>query len=149
MLTRQSLKPVAAGIAVFFTLFQIWFTSFGVLEGTQMRADFVAFVMVLIFLLKPPYTPKNGRPENPLVILCDLCCCVLAIAIAAYITLHTDEIMERMRYVDDIPETARWLGILAVVLTLEVTRRMTGWPLVIIRWSSWPMPSGATCCPRR
>ena len=132
MLTRQSLKPVAAAVAIVFTLFQIWFTSFGVLEGTQMRADFVAFVMVLIFLLKPPYTPKDGRSENLLVILCDLCCCVLAIAIAAYITLHTDEIMERMRYVDDIPETARWLGILAVVLTLEVTRRMTGWPLVII-----------------
>ena len=35
MLTRASLKPLAAAVAIIFTLFQIWFTAFGVLEGTE------------------------------------------------------------------------------------------------------------------
>lgn len=132
MLTREGLKPVATVIAVTFTIFQIWFTTFGVLEGTLMRADFVAFVMVLIFLLKPPFKSHENKPENPIFIVMDLCLAALAIVIAVYITMNSQEIMERMRYVDDISPTARWLAIATVALTLEITRRMTGLPLVII-----------------
>lgn len=40
--------------------------------------------------------------------------------------------MERMRYVDDVSATGRLLAAAALLLTLEITRRTTGWPLVII-----------------
>lgn len=132
MLTRQSLKPVASVIAVCFTLFQIWFTSFGVLEGTQMRADFVGFVMVLIFLLKPPFKKIEGHAESQAIILMDIGLAILSAIIALYITFHSQEIIERMRYVDEVTPDAFFLGVCAIILTLEVTRRMTGWPLVII-----------------
>ncbi len=132
MLTRESLKPLAAAVAIIFTLFQIWFTAFGVLEGTTMRADFLGFVMVLIFLLHPPFKMKEGRKEPAALIVLDLCLSVLAVVIAAYITINSAEIMERMRYVDDVSATGRLLAAAALLLTLEITRRTTGWPLVII-----------------
>lgn len=62
----------------------------------------------------------------------DLGLCALAIAIAAYVTLNSDEIIERMRYIDEVSASAAFLGFSAVLLTLEVTRRTTGLPLVII-----------------
>lgn len=132
MLTRATFKPVAAVIAIAFTLFQIYFTAFGVLEGTSMRADFLGFVMVLILLLVPPFRVKEGKREHPALVVADLGLCVLAVAIAAYITLNSDDILQRMRYVDDVTPTAMFLGFSAVALTLEVTRRTTGLPLVII-----------------
>ena len=132
MPTRASLKPLATAIAILFTLFQIYFTAFGVLEGTTMRADFLGFVMVLIFLLYPPFKYPEGRKEPAFFVMMDLCLCVLAIAISAYITLHSEEIMMRMRYAEEVPPMAFFLGVCAIVLTLEVTRRTTGWPLVII-----------------
>ena len=132
MLTRASLKPVATAIAILFTLFQIYFTAFGVLEGTTMRADFLGFVMVLIFLLYPPFKPVEGKKEPVILVLLDICLCILAIAISAYITLHSDEIMMRMRYAEEVPPLAFFLGSCAIALTLEATRRTTGFPLVII-----------------
>ena len=117
MLTRESLKPLAAAVAIIFTLFQIWFTAFGVLEGTTMRADFLGFVMVLIFLLHPPFKMKEGRKEPAALIVLDLCLSVLAVVIAAYITINSAEIMERMRYVDDVSATGRLLAAAALLLT--------------------------------
>lgn len=132
MLTRETLKPIAFGISIVFALFQIYFTAFGVLEGTVMRADFLGFVMVLILLLFPPFKPKAGQKEPTPLVIMDLGLCVLAIAIAAYVTINSDEIIERMRYIDEVSTSAAFLGFFAVLLTLEVTRRTTGLPLVII-----------------
>lgn len=132
MLTRKALKPVAMVLAIAFSLFQIYFTVFGVLEGTMMRADFVCFIMVLILLLFPAIQPKDGREEPWGLILMDMGLCVLAVAIAAYITINNDDILQRMRYAEDVSQTAFFFGFAAVALTLEITRRTTGWPLVII-----------------
>lgn len=132
MLTRASLKPLAAVIAILFALFQIWFTAFGVLEGTTMRADFLGFVMVLIFLLYPPFKTTEGKTESVFLVLLDLGLCILALVIAVYITMHSDEIMTRMRYAEEVPPLARFLACCAILLTLEATRRTTGFPLVII-----------------
>ncbi len=132
MLTRASLKPLAAVVAIVFTCFQIYFTAFGVLEGTSMRADFVGFVMVLIFLLHPPFKVRKGGREHSAFIVADVCLCVLAVVIAAYITLNSEDIMARMRYMDEVSLSAKILGFSAIALTLEITRRTTGLPLVII-----------------
>ena len=104
-LTREGIKPVAKGFALALALFQIWFTTgFGVLDGSMMRVMFVSFITVLVFLFIPCRKYKENEKEPTLFLLIDLCCAGLAIATAVYFALH---------------------------LT-EITRRTTGWALVIV-----------------
>ena len=132
-LTREGIKPVAKGFALALALFQIWFTTgFGVLDGSMMRVMFVSFITVLVFLFIPGRKYKENEKEPTLFLLIDLCCAGLAIATAVYFALHLTEITARMRYIDDVTPAAKFFAAATVLLVLEITRRTTGWALVIV-----------------
>ena len=132
-LTREGIKPVAKGFALALALFQIWFTTgFGVLDGSMMRVMFVSFITVLVFLFIPCRKYKENEKEPTLFLLIDLCCAGLAIATAVYFALHLTEITTRMRYIDDVTPAAKFFAAATVLLVLEITRRTTGWALVIV-----------------
>lgn len=132
-LTREGIKPVAKGFALALALFQIWFTTgFGVLDGSMMRVMFVSFITVLVFLFIPGRKYKENEKEPTLFLLIDLCCAGLAIATAVYFALHLTEITTRMRYIDDVTPAAKFFAAATVLLVLEITRRTTGWALVIV-----------------
>mgnify|MGYP000295464495 FL=1 len=132
-LTREGIKPVAKGFALALALFQIWFTTgFGVLDGSMMRVMFVSFITVLVFLFIPCRKYKENKKEPTLFLLIDLCCAGLAIATAVYFALHLTEITTRMRYIDDVTPAAKFFAAATVLLVLEITRRTTGWALVIV-----------------
>ena len=132
-LTREGIKPVAKGFALALALFQIWFTTgFGVLDGSMMRVMFVSFITVLVFLFIPCRKYKENEKEPTLFLLIDLCCAGLAIATAVYFALHLTEITTRMRYIDDVTPAAKLFAAATVLLVLEITRRTTGWALVIV-----------------
>ena len=132
-LTREGIKPVAKGFALALALFQIWFTTgFGVLDGSMMRVMFVSFITVLVFLFIPCRKYKENEKEPTLFLLIDLCCAGFAIATAVYFALHLTEITTRMRYIDDVTPAAKFFAAATVLLVLEITRRTTGWALVIV-----------------
>ena len=132
-LTREGIKPVAKGFALALALFQIWFTTgFGVLDCSMMRLMFVSFITVLVFLFIPCRKYKENEKEPTLFLLIDLCCAGLAIATAVYFALHLTEITTRMRYIDDVTPAAKFFAAATVLLVLEITRRTTGWALVIV-----------------
>ena len=132
-LTREGIKPVAKGFALALALFQIWFTTgFGVLDGSMMRVMFVSFITALVFLFIPCRKYKENEKEPTLFLLIDLCCAGLAIATAVYFALHLTEITTRMRYIDDVTPAAKFFAAATVLLVLEITRRTTGWALVIV-----------------
>ena len=132
-LTREGIKPVAKGFALALALFQIWFTTgFGVLDGSMMRVMFVSFITVLVFMFIPCRKYKENEKEPTLFLLIDLCCAGLAIATAVYFALHLTEITTRMRYIDDVTPAAKFFAAATVLLVLEITRRTTGWALVIV-----------------
>lgn len=132
-LTREGIKPAARAFALALALFQIWFTTgFGVLDGSMMRVMFVAFITVLIFLFIPGRTCAEGEQEGRLFILLDLVCAGLALATAAYFAMNLEAITTRMRYIDDVPPAAMFFASVTVLLVLEITRRTTGWALVVV-----------------
>ena len=54
------------------------------------------------------------------------------LATAVYFALHLTEITTRMRYIDDVTPAAKFFAAATVLLVLEITRRTTGWALVIV-----------------
>lgn len=132
MLTRTSLKPLISLIAIAFTSFQIFYTTYGVLEGNLMRVIFVAFCMVLTFLIFPMVKPKNGKSEPAFCLWIDFALSGLAILIAVYFIINNIDLMSRMRFIDELSPTMLGLGFLAIALTCEMARRTVGMPIVII-----------------
>jgi len=132
-LTREGIKPIANALALALALFQVWFTSgFGVLDGSMMRVVFVSFITALIFLYIP--FRKFGKDENEPIwcVLLDLCLAILALSVAVWFGMHLEEITTRMRYIDEVSTTAKFFGCVTVLLVFEITRRTTGWALVIV-----------------
>ena len=132
-LTREGIKPFAKALALALALFQIWFTSgFGVLDGSMMRVVFVAFITALIFLYIPCRKYNKDEKEPTWCVLLDLCLALLALSVAVWYGMHLDEITTRMRYIDEVSTSAKFFGCVTVLLVFEITRRTTGWALVIV-----------------
>ncbi|MFQ9866122.1 MAG: hypothetical protein ACLRWP_02935 [Bilophila wadsworthia] len=60
---------------------------------------------------------------------------------------HLTEITTRMRYIDDVTPAAKFFAAATVLLVLEITRRTTGWALVIVASTLILYASSETCCP--
>lgn len=135
-LTREGVKPLAWILGLALALFQVWFTiGFGVLDGSMMRVVFLAFILALVFLFVPAKKVAEGQQESAFIILIDLVCAGLAIATAVYYGIHLNEITTRMRYIDDVTMWDKFFCAVTVLLVLEITRRTTGWALVIVAGS--------------
>ena len=133
--SRKTLAPVASLFAVALTLFQIYSTGgFTVLPTPIQRATHLALVMVLVFLWKPAFKYREGAEPLPMLLL-DLCLAGLALAIGAYVVVNNDALLDRLRYVDPVSDMDYLMGISAVILVLEITRRTAGLPLVIVSLS--------------
>ena len=133
--SRKTLAPVASLFAVALTLFQIYSTGgFTVLPTPIQRATHLALVMVLVFLWKPAFKYREGAEPLPMLLL-DLCLAGLALAIGAYVVVNNDALLDRLRYVDPVSDMDYFMGISAVILVLEITRRTAGLPLVIVSLS--------------
>lgn len=130
--SRKTLAPAASLFAVALTLFQIYSTGgFTVLPTPIQRATHLALVMVLVFLWKPAFKYREGAEPLPMLLL-DLCLAGLALAIGAYVVVNNDALLDRLRYVDPVSGMDYFMGISAVILVLEITRRTAGLPLVIV-----------------
>ena len=131
--TREGIKPIAMAIGLALALFQIWFTTgFGVLDGSMMRVVFVGAITALIFLYIPYRKFGKNEKEPTWSLLLDICLAIIALSVVVWYGIHLNEITTRMRYIDEVSDTAKLLGCITILLTLEITRRTTGWALVIV-----------------
>lgn len=132
-LSREGIKPLAWLFGLALALFQVWFTiGVSVLDGSMMRVAYLAFIIVLIFLYIPYRKFGEGEKEGKITVIIDLVCAGLAIATAVYYAMHLEEITTRMRYIDEVTSADMFFGTITVLLVLEITRRTTGWALVIV-----------------
>ena len=130
---RSRLKPLAYAIGVGLTLFQILFTGgFFVIDTPLLRGIHLSIVMVLVFLLIPVSARYRKQPEPWYLLALDLVCCAVAVATAFYFMLELDNLLERIRYVDEVTGADLFFGTATILLVLEITRRTSGLPLVIV-----------------
>ena len=62
----------------------------------------------------------------------DLVLIAISIAINIYVFQHAEELAERLKYIDEVTNQDIFYGTCLIIVTLEITRRTSGWALVII-----------------
>ncbi|WP_442874241.1 TRAP transporter permease [Cytobacillus sp. NCCP-133] len=110
-----------------FSLFHLYTGIFGMLTAQLQRSIHLGFALALIFLLFPARKKDRGRKHK--VAWYDIILAILGIAVGSYWPLFIDEIVMRAGRLTEIDF---YVGLLAVLLVLEATRRAVGMPITII-----------------
>lgn len=110
-----------------FSLFQLYTSITGVLTAQLQRSIHLGFALSLIFLLFPARKKNRGIQSKPAWY--DIILAILSVAVGAYWPLMIDDLVMR---VGNITTLDFYIGVLAVVLVLEATRRAVGLPITII-----------------
>lgn len=130
---RSRFKGLAYIIGVGLTFFQILFTGgFFVIDTPLLRGVHLSIVMVLVFLLFPISARYKGVKEPWFLVAADLLCCLIAAATVFYFMYELENLLERIRYVDEVTNVDLFFGTATILLVLEVTRRTSGMPLVTV-----------------
>ncbi|WP_313804568.1 TRAP transporter permease [Cytobacillus sp.] len=110
-----------------FSLFHLYTGVFGMLTAQLQRSVHLGFALALIFLLFPARKKDKGKKHK--VAWYDVILAILSVAVGAYWPLFIDEIVMRAGRLTEIDF---YVGLLAVLLVLEATRRAVGLPITII-----------------
>src|SRR5690554_2264713 len=110
-------------VAVIWSLMQLYTAAFGVFPSTLQRAHHVGVALVLIFLL---YPAKKGIKSNKIPWY-DYLFSFLGFAVSAYHVIFYEDLVWRAGLYTDIDMV---VGIIAVLLVLEATRRLAG-PVIV------------------
>lgn len=112
-------------VAIAMSGFHLWTASFGILLAMKQRATHLFFVFLLGFLLYPA-TKKSSRTKIPFY---DFIFTGAGMAVTGYILFFYEELVRRGGRPTSLDI---FMGILAIVLVLEITRRSIGPELPII-----------------
>lgn len=109
-----------------FSLFQLYTSIFGVLTAQLQRSIHLGFALALIFLLFP--ARKKNLSKNK-VTWFDILLALLAVVVGAYWPVMIDELVNRVGRLTPVDFS---IGLAAIVLVLEATRRTVGLPIMVI-----------------
>ena len=117
------LKNVRELLAILLSGFAVYTAAFGVQPDFIQTSVHLSLALILVFTLSAKET------NSPLKVAYDWSLAVLAFITIGYHFIFYQEVASREGV---LTETELWLGIAAVSLLLEGTRRIMGWPLVIL-----------------
>ncbi|OLS35122.1 TRAP transporter permease [Bacillus sp. MRMR6] len=117
---------VFAGLLAF-SLFHLYTGIFGMLTAQLQRSIHLGFALALIFLLFP--ARKKNRGKECKVAWYDYILAMISIVVGAYWPLLIDDLVLRAGTVTQLDF---WVGLSAILLVLEATRRTVGLPITII-----------------
>lgn len=126
------LSRVITGLAALFSLFYLYHARTGTTEPYLVRAIYLAGTYILVIALMPAIKkPAAGRPgwQRALLVIWDLLMLALTVLTFGYFITQFDALVERA---GAITAMDRWMGLIAVVVSLEVARRAMGWSLPLI-----------------
>ncbi|MCQ6274276.1 TRAP transporter permease [Bacillus sp. V3B] len=127
----RKLKGIMGWVIFFgllaFSLFQIYTSVFGVLTAQLQRSIHLGFALALIFLLFPARKKDLGKKHK--IAWYDMILAAASIVVGSYWPLMIDDLVNRVGRLTDIDFL---VGLLAILLVLEATRRAVGLPITII-----------------
>lgn len=114
---------VVAGV-----VFHLYTAAFGVFESWLQRIIHLSWVFPLAFYYWPMFksSPKNKLPWYDILLI------LLSLIPFAFALVNSEEILFRVAQVDEVTTAQSLVGILLILLLIETTRRLLGWPLTII-----------------
>ncbi|AYA75157.1 TRAP transporter permease [Bacillus sp. Y1] len=110
-----------------FSLFQVYTSIFGVLTAQLQRSIHLGFALALIFLLFP--ASKKNKSKNHKVAWYDALLAIASVVVGAYWPLMIDDLVLRVGMLTPVDY---YIGLIAIILVLEATRRAVGLPITII-----------------
>jgi len=113
-------------VAIVLCLFSIYTAFFGVLSDMLQRSFHLALVIVLIFAAHGALA-RRSSPKSHVVF--DTLLLAIGFAVLMYHVVFFTEVSDRW---GELTKTEFWLGILCIVILLEATRRVIGWPIVML-----------------
>ncbi|MDH4265502.1 MAG: TRAP transporter fused permease subunit, partial [Deltaproteobacteria bacterium] len=119
---------VITWVAVVASLYHLFTAGFGTPEAMVHRSLHLLFLFPLIFLLYPAY---KGAPRDRLQVI-DLLGAGIAVMVTVYVIWHYERLAWRFPYVDPVTFWDDVMAAMAILVTLEVTRRTVGWSLVVV-----------------
>lgn len=113
-------------VAIVLSVFSIYTACFGVLSDMLQRSFHLALVIVLIFAAHGALA-RRSSPKFQVVV--DALLMLIGFAVVIYHVVFFTEVSNRW---GELTKTEFWLGTVCVVVLLEATRRVIGWPIVIL-----------------
>lgn len=129
---RKWLIGIVAALSLIMALFHLYSGGIQLFPATQQRAIHLGLAFALVFLLTPVFKKKDdeeGEEQKGISLWINIILASLSLVVGAYMTV---------RYLDlplelSSPSTFTLIiGVLVILLTLEVSRRMLGLALPII-----------------
>jgi len=117
------LRRVVATVLCVFSIYTAWF---GVLSDMLQRSFHLALVIVLIFAW---YGALARRSSPKFRAVLDAALMLIGFSVLIYHVVFFTEVSNRW---GELTKTEFWLGTVCVVVLLEATRRVIGWPIVIL-----------------
>ncbi len=116
---------IVALVAISMSLFHLYTGGFGTLLAVKQRSLHLIFAMVLGFMLYPAFgKSKKTRPT-----IFDVLFIVLAVVVFGYLFMNVKEIVLKG---GKMTQRDIYFGVIAILLTLELTRRVVGPELPIV-----------------
>jgi len=125
---RGLLSLIGSGIAIALSIFQLYTAGFGALTAMFQRGIHIMLILAIVFLYYPP-SKKASKDKFDKYLVFDLFLSSLSFVVVLYILIFFDEIIWRQ---------GEWtaldiaLGIVAILLVIEATRRIIGLVMAII-----------------
>lgn len=119
-------KNIIKWIAIAWSVFQIYTAAFGLMPALIQRSIALGFGFTLAFAMYKTKYMKNDHNKIPVI---DFVFIVLGILCTGYIVVN----FEALAYRAGLPATGDVVfGIITILLLVEATRRVVGWPLVFV-----------------
>lgn len=121
------LARIVSGICVALALYQLYSIIYAYPTVIVYRGIHISVLVALVFL---SYTaPGQAREKRPPA---DSVCALLALAAGLYIIVNGDRLAFRRFFLDPVAWPDKAVGMLMVILVLEATRRVVGYPLTLL-----------------
>ncbi len=123
MNSRKFITYIVLILSIVFVLFQIYTSTFGLMTAILQRSTHLTFVLALVFLLFPTFkeTKKTYFIDMPIVLI--------IVASGFYLYFTFDELLFRL---GDPNVWDVFFGFAIIVVLLEATRRLVGWPMTLL-----------------
>jgi TRAP transporter 4TM/12TM fusion protein len=122
---KGSIGKIATIIAIAMSVFHLWTAGFGTLLSAKQRSLHIIFAFVLGFIFYPGSKKAKKDKLSPL----DYVFIALVLAVFGYLFLFNEQIAVKAGAVNDMDLI---FGILAILITLEIARRVVGAALPIV-----------------
>ena len=123
---RRFVRVFTGAIAVAMSVFHLYVIVMGAPEAVIFRGIHLAFAIGLLFLF---YRMSGNSDDNPSVF--DWLLLAFAVAPIAYLIINYQYVVGRIYYIDDLTTWDIVMGTMLIVMVLEGTRRIIGWPLPV------------------